>query len=738
LQQFYQYIPLIAAVFDVAVGVFILTRDPRLRANRLFFFIGVALAFWGVGEYIQRSTTSVAVGLFAGRVGAVGWCLVGVLFLHLALELTHWNRTRKGIAVLMSLYCLAVALLLVTWFSPLIFKGFATGAFHGVREVGGLLRMPSKIFVVALFLAGIGVLLRFRQTTKSREDKARSTYVIVAALIPLAVGLVTDVVVPLFGKAAPFSSQAAGPIMAAIIAFGVTRQGLLTTVAGKLGSTIISNMQDAVLVTGSDGVIETVNAAASDLTGYSEKELLGRNINSVVIYGKLEFPGEMRAGPESARQKAPRQGIVLSREGETIPVSWTTGSINKKSGKPMGSVVVIQDMRDALKLLEAEHRVKLVSEQVRLERGRREVLQKSSEELRSLSTFLESVLENIAEPLWIKDRDLNYLYINETFSELTGYARDDIVGRADEDLYWRDTASLFKAKEIETLETGHLMVVDNLPMRDQAGKLHTARLVSAPVKNEEGEVEYLVGVINDITAERQLEQARLDFIRIAAHELRTPLTSLKLGFEMLARETRGALNGEQQRSLDVLSLSIERLSRLSKNLLDLASLDAGLLTLHMQEVEIGTLFAEAKAMFLSAVREKGLEMTYEVPAGTRPALADPSRLSQVLYNLVSNAVKYTDSGSITMRASDPGDGMIEITVTDTGAGIPSSQREAIFARFVKAQSAETSREGTGLGLSITKAIVEAHGGTISVESKVGSGSTFRFRVPAASSKTPAV
>jgi len=252
------------------------------------------------------------------------------------------------------------------------------------------------------------------------------------------------------------------------------------------------------------------------------------------------------------------------------------------------------------------------------------------------------------------------------------------------------------------------------------------------MKNEEGDVEFVVGIIKDLTEQKKLEGARLDFIRIAAHELRTPLTSLKLGFEMLARETRGALNGEQQRSLDVLSLSIERLSRLSKNLLDLASMDAGLLTLHMQEVEIGTLFAEAKAMFLSAVREKGLEMTYEVPAGTRPALADPSRLSQVLYNLVSNAVKYTDSGSITMRASDPGDGMIEITVTDTGAGIPSSQREAIFARFVKAQSAETSREGTGLGLSITKAIVEAHGGTISVESKVGSGSTFRFRVPAAS------
>jgi signal transduction histidine kinase len=160
-------------------------------------------------------------------------------------------------------------------------------------------------------------------------------------------------------------------------------------------------------------------------------------------------------------------------------------------------------------------------------------------------------------------------------------------------------------------------------------------------------------------------------------------------------------------------------------------MDAGLLTLHTQDVEIAAMFAEAQAMFSSAVSQKGLEMTCEVEEGTRPALADPSRLSQVLYNLVSNAVKYTDSGSITMRAHDTGDSMIEISVSDTGTGIPSSAREAIFARFVKAQSAETAREGTGLGLSITKAIVEAHGGTISVQSKVGSGSTFSFTVPAA-------
>ena len=120
-----------------------------------------------------------------------------------------------------------------------------------------------------------------------------------------------------------------------------------------------------------------------------------------------------------------------------------------------------------------------------------------------------------------------------------------------------------------------------------------------------------------------------------------------------------------------------------------------------------------------------------VPPGTRPVRADASRLSQVLYNLVSNAVKYTDEGSITLTAADGGDGMLLISVTDTGTGIPASQKEAIFTRFVKAQSAETAREGTGLGLSITKAIVEAHGGVIKVYSRLGVGSTFSFTVPAA-------
>jgi signal transduction histidine kinase len=237
-----------------------------------------------------------------------------------------------------------------------------------------------------------------------------------------------------------------------------------------------------------------------------------------------------------------------------------------------------------------------------------------------------------------------------------------------------------------------------------------------------------VGIFNDITEQQMVEKARLDFIRVAAHELRTPLTSLKLGLDVLAKETKGSLNEDQQRSLDVLSLSIERLSTLARNLLDLANIDADLLLMQLQPVEVKPLLGEVVTMFSNIIREKGLYCRVEADGESRLAYADPSRLSQVLYNLVSNAVKYTKKGGISISTGDSAGGFIEICVADTGSGIPRDRQQLIFTSFNRAAEGD-GREGTGLGLSIARGIIEAHGGRIWVESKVGEGSRFHFTVP---------
>ncbi|MHB8895492.1 MAG: ATP-binding protein [Candidatus Geothermincolia bacterium] len=723
------YIPLLAAIVDMVVGVFILAKDWRLRANRLFFFVATALAIWGVGEFIMRLTSDPATGLLAGKVSSIGWCLVGVLFLHLSLEISNWHKTRARIAALMSLYVFGVVLIFLTFLTPLVFVKFVPGVYVGVTEVPGGLRLLTKVFVVLGFVAGIAVLARSHMKTTSRETQIREDYVIVAASIPLMLGLVVDVIIPLLGGQAPFSSMAAGPVMAIIIAVGVTRKGLMTSVMGTLGSTVISNMKDAVLVTGSDGTIETVNHAAAMLTGHQESDLIDHNISTIFVE-RIGEPVLPIADDQPTMRRGPRIVLCKPADGEAIPVSRNDSTITNRRGKAIGFITVLQDMRDTLRLLEAENEVEVVSAEVQAERERRELLRRSSDELRELSSFLESVLETIAEPLWIKDLESRYVYVNEAFAAASGSEPADVLGKTDQECPWSEAWGLVDQTDRAALATLKAQTVEFKTERPD-GIERIFKVVITPLVDDHGSVEHLIGTMSDQTEQKQLENARLDFIRIAAHELRAPLTSLQLGLELLARLTQNALNPEQQRSLDILSLSIERLSKLSKNLLDLASMDAGLVTLHMQEVDIGGLFNEAQAMFSSAMREKGLEMRLEVPEGLRPAVGDPSRLSQVLYNLVSNAVKYTDRGTITMSVLDPGDDVLEVSVADTGVGIPSSAREAIFTRFVKAQSAETAREGTGLGLSISKAIVEAHGGTIKVESKLGSGSTFSFTIPAA-------
>ncbi len=724
------YLPLAAAAVDMAVGTYILIKDARLRSNRLFFLVACALATWGVGEYLMRTADNPAAGILAGRIGAIGWCFVGTLFLHLALEIANWRKTRRAAAALAGLYAISLGLLLVTFLTPLVFKRFVPGVHTGYSEVAGVLRVPSELFVIGPFIAGIVVLLRARARTTSSETRTRQGYVIIAASIPLVIGIVTDVILPLAGRQPPFSSQVGGPIMAIIIAVGVTRKGLMTSVVGVLGSTVIANMQDAVLVTGPDGTIETVNHAAVSLTGYPEGDLIDMNISELFAQRAGEPPLDPVAGIPPDKSRGPRMVLCRQSDGRSVPVSRNDSTITKRRGKITGFITVLQDMRNTMRLLEAESEVVAVSAEVKAEQERRELLRRSSEELARLSSFLESVLEKIAEPLWIKDRAGRYVYVNEAFASLLEVDRAEVLGRTDAQCPWADESETVNRAEEAALASGEQGTIEF--STDYLGGLERVfNITITPMAEEGGGTEFLIGLLADVTEQKQLETARLDFIRIAAHELRAPLTSLKLGLEMLARLTDNALNPEQQRSLDILSMSIERLSRLSKNLLDLASMDAGLVTLRIQEVDVAGLFHEARTMFSSAAREKGLEVRLEVPEGLRPASGDPSRLSQVLYNLVSNAVKYTDRGTITMSARDLSDGMIEISVSDTGIGIPSSAKDAIFTRFVKARSAETAREGTGLGLSITKAIVEAHGGTIRVESAVGSGSTFTFTLPGA-------
>jgi two-component system phosphate regulon sensor histidine kinase PhoR len=237
-------------------------------------------------------------------------------------------------------------------------------------------------------------------------------------------------------------------------------------------------------------------------------------------------------------------------------------------------------------------------------------------------------------------------------------------------------------------------------------------------------------VLHDVTELRRLERVRSEFVANVSHELRTPLTCIKGYLETLLD---GALDdrAHARRFLEVAGTHAERLDRLIDDLLELSNIESGRVTLVPKRLDLGEVVAGVAAMFERRTGQSHQTLERTVPVGLS-VQADRDRLVQILVNLVDNAVKFTpEGGRIGIEAGPAGDGRVEIRVSDTGIGIPSTDLPRITERFYRVDK-DRSREvgGTGLGLAITKHLVQAHGGELHVESALGQGTTVTFTLPA--------
>ena len=228
---------------------------------------------------------------------------------------------------------------------------------------------------------------------------------------------------------------------------------------------------------------------------------------------------------------------------------------------------------------------------------------------------------------------------------------------------------------------------------------------------------------------RELERAREEFMGLVAHELRTPLSSVVGYVEELRDGSAGTLSDDQQRFLAVIARNAERLRLLVDDLLFMARAEAGHASLDRADVDLSVLAAEAVEAARFGASEKSLELALRDGSAVRVD-GDSRRLGQAIDNLLSNAIKFTPAGgrvdvSVEMQGSEA-----VVAVTDSGMGIGADELPHIFGRFYRTSGAEDAAiPGTGLGLGITRAIADAHGGLVEVESELGRGTTFRLRLP---------
>ena len=268
------------------------------------------------------------------------------------------------------------------------------------------------------------------------------------------------------------------------------------------------------------------------------------------------------------------------------------------------------------------------------------------------------------------------------------------------------------------------------------------QVIAAPIAGG-GDWTTLV-VFHDLTDIRRVERVRRDFVANVSHELRTPLASIKSVIETLQS---GALD-DRAAALDFLSRAdteVDRLVQTVEELLELSRIESGRVPLVRQPVKMGEVLASAVERLRPQAEKEGLTLTLEVPADLPPVIGDAERLEQAVVNLLHNAIKFTPEGGSVRASAHREDVAVTVSVSDTGVGIAPEDLPRIFERFYKADRARAraGREGppsgggrpggTGLGLAVVKHTVEAHGGTVGVQSELGRGSTFSFSLPAAPS-----
>jgi signal transduction histidine kinase len=271
-----------------------------------------------------------------------------------------------------------------------------------------------------------------------------------------------------------------------------------------------------------------------------------------------------------------------------------------------------------------------------------------------------------------------------------------------------------------TLEDGEPQAVEI------AAQAQVFDLLTTPLRDKDGEVNGAVAVGHDVTAYRQLDRLRTNFVSDVSHELRTPLTAIKGFIETLQD---GAIDDPavRDRFLNTIAIETDRLTRLTDDLLLLTRADAGRLDLHLALIDLVNCVQRAVDQLDGHAREKRIVVATELPDGSVSVQADADRIHQVLVNLLDNAIKFTAPGGRVVVSVDDQ----KVTVADTGSGIPADELPHVFERFYRGDRsrARQGTDGSGLGLAIAKAIVEAHGGQISVTSAPGKGATFRFTLP---------
>lgn len=461
-----------------------------------------------------------------------------------------------------------------------------------------------------------------------------------------------------------------------------------------------------------EGQIEYANEGCAALLGLDRQELIGRSLFD--FWAPARRPQAISRYRARTERKAParevEQAELLRSDGRSLPILMAISVLFDQDGEPLGSAGLMLDISDRLAL----------ERQLQNERDR-----------------LEAILTNIGDAVIVTDPEGTIEYVNPGWVKLNGYAELEVVGRSAGFLRSGESRPHILNELEAAMQAGEAWQGE-IVNRRKDGTTYDALVSITPILDDQGQPVSLVGVQHDISALKEVDRLKSQFVSDVSHELRTPLTNIRLYVDLLSQFEREKRAFEY---LETLNRESDRLAHLIDDLLSLSRLESGATDFDAGPVDVNQLLRALYDDRRELASTRGLSLQMDADDDLPLVIGDPRLLNQILTNLLTNAMNYTPPGGeiriLSGAQRENGRVWMTAALEDSGLGIPTDEQDKIFQRFYRGRASHTTgAPGTGLGLAICREIAEMHGGHITVLSSPGKGSTFTLWIPSAPVEIP--
>lgn len=439
-----------------------------------------------------------------------------------------------------------------------------------------------------------------------------------------------------------------------------------------------------------------------------DRELLNRSLD----LSSKEFLANNRKLEET------RVKVELQAKNLAIEVHNRTKELNARVGElenvRLAMTNLLQDLED--------ERIKLAKEKIKVD-----VL------VRDLEKFKLAV-DNASDQIIITDENGIAIYANASVEKNTGFTLNDVLGKKAGELWRIAVTEEYNNTFWNTLKIQKKRFIGEIQNHKRNGEVYTAIINVTPVLDGYNNVRYYVVIERDITKEKEVDLAKTEFVAVASHALRTPLSAIGGIISMILDGEYGPVSANLTQPLADINISSDRLVHLVNDLLNISRIQTGKMKYQFSQFSMADVIGETAYMLAPLYDKRKLELRITNVSAV-PVISDKEKVKEILTNLIGNAIKFTDQGTITVTTGVH-DELMEIMVTDTGIGIAKDSQKKLFALFQQLDSGQGRPIGTGFGLHISRKIAQKMGGDLWLkESEVGKGSTFVFTVPLAGAST---